>query len=59
MNKSTLMRIMNDLVDFNENKPEGIYLHVDKKNIKTQIALIIGPDETPYFGGFFFFEIFS
>lgn len=57
MNKSTLMRIMNDIVDFNENKPDEIYLYVDKKNIKTQFALIIGPKDTPYFGGFFFFEI--
>ena len=57
MNKSALMRIMNDIVDFNENKPEGIYLYFDKKNIKTQFALIMGPDETPYFGGYFFFEI--
>lgn len=57
MNKSALMRIMNDIVDFNENKPEGIYLYFDKKNIKTQYSLIMGPDETPYFGGYFFFEI--
>lgn len=56
-NKSTLMRIMNDIVDFNENKPEGIYLYIDKKDITKQHALIIGPENTPYFGGFFFFEI--
>ena len=54
---SSLMRIMNDIVDFNENKSEGMYLYVDKKNILKQIALIIGPEGTPYFGGFFFFEI--
>jgi ubiquitin-conjugating enzyme E2 Z len=48
---------MNDIVDFNENKPEGIYLYINKKDIMTQYALIIGPNETPYFGGFFFFEI--
>ena len=51
------MRIMNDIVDFNQNKPDGMYLYVDKKNIKNQYALIIGLEGTPYFGGFFFFEI--
>jgi ubiquitin-protein ligase len=56
-NNSVLMRIMTDIVDFNENKPEGIYLHINKKDIMTLYALIIGPSETPYFGGFFFFEI--
>jgi ubiquitin-conjugating enzyme E2 Z len=57
MNKSTIMRIMNDIVDFNENKPDGIYLYFDKKNIKKQYILIMGPKDTPYFGGYFFFEI--
>ena len=54
---ATVMRIMHDIVDFNENKPEGIFLYVDKKNIRKQYSLIIGPEGTPYFGGFFFFEI--
>ena len=54
---TTLMRIMHDIVDFNENKPDGIFLHIDKKNIRKQYSLIIGPEGTPYFGGFFFFEI--
>jgi len=48
---------MNDIVDFNQNKPDGMYLYVDKKNIKNQYALIMGLEGTPYFGGFFFFEI--
>lgn len=51
------MRIIQDIYDFNNNKPEGIYLHVNKKDIMKQHALIIGPKDTPYFGGYFFFEI--
>jgi ubiquitin-protein ligase len=51
------MRIVQDIYDFNKNKPEGIYLSIDKKNLMKQHALIIGPKDTPYFGGFFFFEI--
>jgi ubiquitin-conjugating enzyme E2 Z len=53
----TVMRIVQDVFDFNKNKPEGIYLYVDKNNLMKQYALIIGPKDTPYFGGFFFFEI--
>ena len=53
----TIMRIVQDIYDFNKNKPEGIYLSIDKKNLMKQYALIIGPKDTPYFGGFFFFEI--
>ena len=53
----TIMRIVQDIYDFNKNKPEGIYLSIDKQNLMKQYALIIGPKDTPYFGGFFFFEI--
>lgn len=53
----TKLRIVQDYVNFNEDKPEGIYLYIDKDNIFNQYALIIGPKNTPYFGGFFFFEI--
>jgi ubiquitin-conjugating enzyme E2 Z len=53
----TVMRIVQDVYDFNKNKPEGIYLSIDKNNLMKQYALIVGPKDTPYFGGFFFFEI--
>ena len=51
------LRVMQDLVDFNNNKPDGIYLYTDKNNIFNNYALIIGPKNTPYFGGNFIFEI--
>ena len=56
MNKTTI-RIMNDYVDFNKNKPSSIYLWIDKTNIFQQYAMIMGPVGTPYFGGYFFFNI--
>jgi len=56
MNKVAI-RVMNDYVDFNKIKPDGIYLWIDKTNIFQQYALIIGPENTPYFGGFYFFDI--
>lgn len=56
MNKVAI-RVMNDYVDFNKIKPDGIYLWIDKTNIFQQYALIVGPENTPYFGGFYFFNI--
>jgi ubiquitin-protein ligase len=56
MNKVAI-RVMNDYVDFNKNKQDGIYLWIDKTNIFQQYALIVGPENTPYFGGFYFFNI--
>ena len=56
MNKSAL-RIVNDLQDLMEDRPEGIYVYINKKNFYKNYAMIIGPKNTPYFGGFFFFEI--
>lgn len=54
---SSAVRVMNDYIDFNKSKPDGIYLWIDKKNIFQQYALLIGPENTPYFGGYFFFDI--
>ena len=44
-------------VDFNNNKPSGIYLYVNENDIFNNYALIVGPKDTPYFGGFYFFKI--
>jgi ubiquitin-conjugating enzyme E2 Z len=57
MNNKTDLRIVNDLSDFMNNKPDGIYLYINKRNFYKNYALIIGPKNTPYFGGFFLFEI--
>ena len=53
----TKLRIVQDFVKFNEDKPKGIYLHINKDNIFEQYALIVGPKNTPYFGGFYIFKI--
>tara|TARA_B100001093_G_scaffold260939_2_gene249346 strand:+ start:1815 stop:2555 length:741 start_codon:yes stop_codon:yes gene_type:complete len=53
----TKLRIVQDFINFNNNKPEGIYLHINEENIFHNYALIIGPKNTPYFGGFYLFEI--
>ncbi len=53
----TKLRIMQDFVDFNNNKPDGIYLDINKENIFKNYALIVGPNNTPYFGGYYLFEV--
>lgn len=54
---STKLRIVQDIVNLNEDKIDGIYLHIDKNNLFKCHALIIGPTNTPYFGGNYIFEI--
>lgn len=39
-------------------KDHGIYCIQDESNILHYYALIIGPDDTPYQGGFYFFDIY-
>lgn len=56
MNK-TLLRIANDYKDFHDNQPEGIYIHINKEDMKTCYALIIGPEDTSYFGGNYIFKV--
>ena len=53
----TKLRIVQDFVDFNNNKPDGIYLYINQNDIFNNYALIVGPKDTPYFGGFYFFKI--
>lgn len=53
-------RILNDLREFyteNAKSDTGIYVVADETNICTVYALIIGPGETPYENGFFYFVL--
>ena len=54
---STKLRIMQDYISLKNDKPENIFVEIDQDNIFNCYALIIGPKNTPYFGGFYFFEI--
>ena len=59
MAQRSIKRIQNDIKlyfksDLNDH---GIYIHFNDKNIFNAKALIIGPDETPYKNGFYFFDI--
>ena len=48
MKKGTQLRIVNDILNFNKNKPDDIYINFDKNNFTKIFALIIGPKNTPY-----------
>ncbi len=59
MAQRSVKRIQNDIKlyfksDLNEH---GIYVNFNDKNLFNAKALIIGPDETPYKNGFYFFDI--
>lgn len=59
MSQRSVKRIQNDIKlyfksDLNDH---GIYVIFNDKNIFNAKALIIGPDETPYKNGFYFFDI--
>ena len=53
----TQMRIVQDYYDFNKNKPDNIFFYLNKKDIFKCYALIIGVKNTPYYGGYYLFQI--
>ena len=50
-------RIMNDIKEFHNSPPDGIHLEYDDQDISNMVALIEGPEGTPYEGGMFLFKI--
>ena len=59
LSKETIRRLLNDVKTI-INTPltdHGIYYSHDEDDIMKGYALIIGPSDTPYFGGFYFFEL--
>jgi ubiquitin-conjugating enzyme E2 Z len=54
----SLKRIISDINSLKKTPldKEGIYWNVDENNIYNIYAIIIGPKDTPYEGGFFFFK---
>ncbi len=54
---NNIKRIISDIIEFNQSKPENIFIDFDKQNITKMKALIIGPKNTPYEDGYFFFDL--
>lgn len=58
ISKDSIHRLLKDVKDILKNPlhDNGIYYKHDDEDMLKGYALIIGPTETPYFGGNFFFE---
>lgn len=56
--KETIQRLLKDVKQIIKHPltDNGIYYSHDDSNMMEGYALIIGPSETPYFGGFYFFK---
>jgi ubiquitin-protein ligase len=59
LKKDTIIRLLQDVKQIIKNplSDNGIYYSHDDEDILKGYALIIGPKDTPYYGGFYFFEI--
>jgi ubiquitin-protein ligase len=58
ISKDTMNRLLKDVRQIIKNPltDQGIYYIHDDSDIMTGYAMIVGPSDTPYFGGFYFFE---
>ncbi|KAL1443440.1 hypothetical protein MTO96_007518 [Rhipicephalus appendiculatus] len=52
---SCLMRVKRDIADFKADPLPGIYISPEESDLTRVHALIVGPEGTPYEGGFFHF----
>ena len=59
ISKDTINRLIKDVKDIIKNPliENGIYYIHDDVDMMKGYALIIGPSDTPYFGGYYFFEL--
>jgi len=58
ISKETIMRLLKDVKQIIQNPlvDNGIYYVHDDTEILKGYAMIVGPSDTPYFGGFYFFK---
>lgn len=59
ISKETINRLLKDIKDIIKNPlvQQGIYYIHDDTDMLKGYAMIIGPEDTPYFGGYYFFKI--
>ena len=57
--KETIQRLLKDVKHIIKNPltDQGIYYIHDDTDMMKGYAMIVGPSDTPYFGGFYFFEL--
>ncbi len=58
ISKDTVQRLLRDVKQIMKNPltDNGIYYQHDEEDMLKGYALIVGPSETPYYGGFYFFQ---
>lgn len=58
INKETMQRLLKDVRQIIKHPltDNGIYYSHDESDMMKGYALIVGPEDTPYFGGFYFFK---
>ena len=58
ISKKTIQRLLKDVKDIIQHPltSNGIYYIHDEEDMLKGYALIVGPQDTPYFGGYYFFE---
>ena len=58
ISRSTIMRLIKDIKEIKKNplESQGIFYKHDEKNMLNGYAMIIGPKDTPYQYGFYFFK---
>jgi len=59
VSKETIQRLRNDIVTIIKNplNDNGIYYKHSEDDLLKGYAMIIGQEDTPYFGGYYFFEL--
>ena len=59
ISKDTINRLLKDVKNIIQNPltENGIYYIHDDSDLLKGYALIVGPEDTPYFGGYYFFEL--
>jgi len=59
ISKETINRLLKDVKQIIKNPliDQGIYYIHDDSDMLKGYAMIVGPEDTPYFGGFYFFEL--
>lgn len=59
LSKETIQRLIKDVKDIMKNPltDNGIYYHHDEEDMLRGYAMIVGPSETPYYAGYYLFEL--
>merc|ERR1712224_115000 len=57
MNRMSMKRIITDILNITKDPIDDIYISYSEADISVIKALVVGPRDTPYEGGFYMFKI--